>query len=62
MRANYWLLGLCCFCLGCAVLAGPSYPHPKSFFLSRESQFVLFELFVLFVGFITYYKSVIYKE
>jgi hypothetical protein len=32
MRANYWLLGLCCFCLGGVGQADSGYPHPKSLF------------------------------
>jgi len=41
MRASYWLIGLCCFCLGCAVWMVSSYAHSESLFLVA-TQFVIF--------------------
>jgi len=32
MLASNWLIGLCCFCLGCVVHTDLGYPHPKSLF------------------------------
>ena len=44
MRANYWLLGLCCFCLGCAAHANSGYPHPESLFFGDNT--IVYFLFV----------------
>jgi len=51
MRANYWLLVPLLFLLGLRRVAHLTIL--KAFFPSRETQLVLFELFVLFVGLTT---------
>ncbi len=49
MRASYWILGfLFAFCFPVGVI----HRVLKAFF-SRESQLVIFELFILFEGFAT---------
>jgi uncharacterized protein YjbJ (UPF0337 family) len=48
MRASYWLLGLL-LSLFCSPRWTPEQAL-DAFFFSRETQLVLFELFVLFVG------------
>lgn len=60
MLASYWLIELCCFCLGCAAHADLGYPHSESLFLTT-TQFVIFYLFVLFECLISYCISMAYE-
>ena len=62
MRANYWLLVLCCFCLCCAAQRDSSYPHSKSLFFSDNTiVYFLFVTYLLFVGLGSHWQSVSYK-